>query len=411
MKRNMKKYTIIFFILLGSSLIIYLKYNSNQQKKILLNYNNNVITKNKATLFTKKNNIYQKIGIVEKNVILTLNKKIDYKNKFFNTIINNDNYYIYYDDVKKTNYKSQPSERFKKYILFNENIITKNKFILFNENNNKVFELNKSFSFPIIIKESDKYGIEFENQLFYIKKEDVLKTIKKNNTDILNTPKIGVLNYHFFWDDETEEISVCNQIICHSKTEFKKHLDLIKQLNLFTINMKELEMYIDGKIQLPPSIVITIDDGWRAELGIKILNEYQMNGTLFLITGSYDPNSYKTENNKYVEIHSHTNKLHDPGLCPGGQGSGLKCLPKEQILNDLTESRKKLNGSEILCYPFYEYNDYTISLVKEAGFKMAFAGENNINNNYVTVGSDKFRLPRFVISTTTTIKDLIEYFQ
>ena len=49
--------------------------------------------------------------------------------------------------------------------------------------------------------------------------------------------------------------------------------------------------------------------------------------------------------------------------------------------------------------------------MKEAGFKMAFAGENNINNNYVIVGSDKFRLPRFVISTTTTINDLIEYFQ
>lgn len=410
MKKNIKKYPIILFVLLTSTIIL-VKYNKNQQQKILSNYNYSVITIKEATLYSKKNKLYQKIGTVEKNVVLTLNKKIDYKNKLFNAKINNDNYYIYYDDVKKINYKSKSSKRYKKYILFNENIITKNKFTLFDEDNNKVFELNKSISFPIIIKESNKYGVEFENQLFFIKKEDVLNTINKHNTDILNTPKIGVLNYHFFWDDDIENKNVCNQIICHSKTEFKKHLDLIKKMNLLTINMKELEMYIDGKIQLPPSIVITIDDGWRAELGIKILNEYQMNGTLFLITGSYDPNGYKTKNNKYVEIHSHTNKLHDPGLCPGGQGSGLKCLPKKQIINDLNESREKLNGSEVLCYPFYEYNDYTILLVKEAGFKMAFAGENNINNNYVIVGSDKFRLPRFVISTTTTINDLIEYFQ
>ncbi|UKI27645.1 MAG: polysaccharide deacetylase family protein [Bacilli bacterium] len=49
--------------------------------------------------------------------------------------------------------------------------------------------------------------------------------------------------------------------------------------------MKELEMYIDKKLQLPQkSVVITFDDGGRAEVAKKYVDEYKINATLFLIT-------------------------------------------------------------------------------------------------------------------------------
>ena len=166
------------------------------------------------------------------------------------------------------------------------------------------------------------------------------------------------------------------------------------------------DRYIDGKIQLPRSVVITIDDGWRSKLGIEILNEYKLNGTLFLITGDYYPKDYESE---YVELHSHTDKLHVGGKCPGGQGGGIKCLPRDEILNDLKTSREKLNGSTVLCYPFYEYNNYSIEIAKEAGFTMAFAGESSNSNNLTKVGSNKFKLPRFVVVTYTTMNDFIRY--
>ena len=406
-KKVLKIYSIIIFLFI--ILIIYIDYKQINYKDILSHYNDLVITNKETSLYKKEKNTYKKIGNVSMGIKFVLNReKIDYRNKFFQTNIDSNKYYIYYEDVKKTNNNIKTDNRYKKYILFNENVITKKKFKLYDKDNNKIFEINKSLSFPIIIKETDKYGIEFDSQLLYINKEDVDKIIKNKNTEILNTNHVGVLNYHFFWDDNNENKDVCNQIICHSKKQFKEHLNLIKEMNLLTLTMKELEMYIDGKIQLPPSIVITIDDGWRAQLGIDLLNEYQMYGTLFLITGSYNPEGYKS---KYVEIHSHTNKLHNPGLCPGGQGSGIKCLKEDIILEDLKESREKLYGSTVFCYPFYEYNDYAVSLVQQAGFKMAFAGENNINNNYIVVGSDKYRLPRYVINTNTTINDLIKYFQ
>ena len=133
-----------------------------------------------------------------------------------------------------------------------------------------------------------------------------------------------------------------------------------------------------------------------------------MYATIFLITSWFDVNEYTQS--EYVELHSHTHDMHDGGKCPGGQGGAIKCLPKEEILADLKASRDALNGSTVFCYPFYEYNDYAINLVKEAGFTMAFIGESNFSDNLVHVGSDKFKLRRFVIVTYTTMDDLDKYF-
>ena len=49
-------------------------------------------------------------------------------------------------------------------------------------------------------------------------------------------------------------------------------------------------------------------------------------------------------------------------------------------------------------------------MLQEAGFTMAFIGESYNSDNLVHVGSDKFRLRRFVIVTYTTINDLKQYF-
>lgn len=49
-------------------------------------------------------------------------------------------------------------------------------------------------------------------------------------------------------------------------------------------------------------------------------------------------------------------------------------------------------------------------MLKKAGFTMAFIGESN-SDNLIHVGSNKFKLRRFVIVTHTTINDLNKYFE
>ena len=394
-------------IMIGLCLIGLKKKSDNgptkqNYKKPEIVLSNNVISTKEVTLYTKNNDEFIESGKISKNVYLTLDKKDDDYYKVTNL---DKDYYVKGEGLKDTEAVTYDS-RYKNYIVFNENITVKDSIELYDENNKLVYSLKGDYSLPIYVKDNERYGVEFAGRLLYVNATSG-SIIENHNTDLVNTKGIGTLNYHFFYDDSIpEEVADCNQEICASKTQFKQHLDYIKNNNFFTPTMKELEMYIDGKIQLPKSVVITIDDGWRAQLGIQMLEEYQLNATLFLVTSWYDPQAFKSD---YVEIHSHSDNMHNQGDCPTGQGGGIQCLPKEQILNDLKTSSDKIGGTTVFCYPFYEYNDYAISALQEAGYTMAFAGESRYSDNLVKVGSNKYKLPRFVVVNYTTMNDLINY--
>lgn len=419
-RKNNKKQLIlgILFIVIILALVGYFyianRNNENRKKdndkvlynEIIMHYNEFVKTNKEATLY---NDEYQEAGKIGNNIEISLNDmQIDKDTRYF-SIKDLDGYYIKYQDVDKIEELSEVDDRYKNYILYNKNIVTSDKTSFYDEEGNLVYEFNKSFDLPIIINDSDNYGVEYNNRLLYIKASDV-KEIKENyNTDKTNTSGVGVLNYHAFYDEkDPEEAANCNTSICHSKAQFRTHLEYFKENNILPLKMKEVEMYIDGKVQLPKSVLITIDDGGREKDGIDLLTEYKMYATIFLVTSWYEPSDYyKTE---YIELHSHSHNMHNQGECPTGQGGGIQCLSEKEVQNDLRISREKLNNTTYFCYPFYEYNEYSIKMLKEAGFTMAFIGESNYSDNLVHVGSDKFRLRRFVIVTYTTISDLNKYF-
>lgn len=422
-KAKKNKLIILILILVITIIIIILSFayvkSSNIKKenarikkenhiKEINSYYNDFVTTNKETKLYNSDN--EEVGTISNNVELTLLKEtISENTKYFKIKTFDNDYYIKYQDVDKIDKLSETNERYKKYIVFNENIITNDKTSFYDENDKLLYTLNKSFDFPIIIKEDDKYGIEFENRLLYIKKDNVKEIHANNNTEEKNSSGIAVLNYHAFYDEKNpEEKSACTTSICHSKKQFESHLQLIKEKEMLTLKMHEVEWYIDGKIQLPKSVLITIDDGPKTQVAVDLLTEYKMYATIFLITSWFDETTYyKTD---YIELHSHTHNMHEVGQCPGGQGGGIKCLSEEKIQQDLIKSREELNGSTAFCYPFYEYNNYSIKMLKKAGFTMAFAGESRDSDNLVHVGSDKFNLRRYIIVINTTINDLNSYF-
>lgn len=419
-KKNNKKVLVIFLIiilLVVLSVVLWFLYDKSVSEKLKQNdkelyneivkhYNSYVKTNKEAILYNEE---YQEVGKIGNNVQLTLNDMpIDKDTKYFG-IEDLDGYYIKYQDVDIIDELSEVDSRYKSYIPYNKNVVTNDKTSFYDEEGNIVYEFNKSFDLPIIINDSDNYGVEYNNRLLYIKGANVKEIKENHNTDKTNASGVGVLNYHAFYDETDPEATAnCNTAICHSKAQFRTHLEYFKENNILTLKMKEVEMYIDGKIQLPKSVLITIDDGGREQDGIDLLDEYKMYATIFLITSWYNPSEYsKTD---YIEFHSHTHDMHNSGDCPTGQGGGIQCLSEEKIQNDLRASREVLNNTTYFCYPFYEYNEYSIRMLKEAGFTMAFIGEDSYGDNLVHVGSDKFRLRRFIIVTYTTMNDLDNYF-
>ena len=366
--------------------------------------NEYVKTEDKVDLYVFQDNEYIKSGYVSKDVILHISKK---DNDYY-SLDDLDDYYVKSD--KLSNYEKEVviNDRYKNYIVFNSNINTYDKTEFYDENNNLIYSINKSLSLPIIIKDNDKYGVEFANRLLYIKDSDG-KVEDSNNTKEHNISGVATLNYHSFYSDNNEqEKKSCNSSICHSDKQFREQLEYIKDNNILTLKMDEMEKYIDGKIQLPKSVLITIDDGGLTKVAVDILSEYKMYATIFLITSWYNPYDYYVTD--YIELHSHSHDMHKPGVCPKGQGGAIQCLSEEEIQKDLKTSRELLNNTTYFCYPFYEYNDYSIEQLKKAGFTMSFVGESTKSDNLAKVGMDKFRIPRFVIVDYTTIDDLKKYF-
>ena len=187
---------------------------------------------------------------------------------------------------------------------------------------------------------------------------------------------------------------------------FDSHVKYLKDNGYYAVSMRDLELFIDGKVQLPEkSVSLTFDDGWYVARTIRILEKYQMLGTLFLIGSLASPNDYVSE---YLEVHSHTWDMHKLGDCPSSVGrGGILCLDENTVLEDLKKSRESLNNTTYFCYPFYDYNDRAIELLKKAGFTMAFAGE--LKDSTVRVGQDKFKIPRYVIVNSTTMNQFIQY--
>ena len=420
-KRKFKKnvlFLIIIVLLLIVGFLIYNKKLSSQRIKDELNkiknhisdinshYGEFVKVDNDSELYDKNGNIIGKVG---KNIELMLDDTtIDKDTKYFK-VKDFEDTYIKYDSVSKIDKLNDVSSRYKEYIPFNLNVVTKKTTSFYNELGELVYSFDKSYDLPIIIKDTDKYGVEFNNRLLYVKKDDVDKTYEHKNSDKRNASGIGVLNYHAFYDqDNASERAGCTSSICHSKKQFKTHLDYFKNHNMLTLQMKEVEMYVDGKLQLPKSVLITIDDGGLTTHAINMLTEYKMYATIFLVTSWYDPKDYPVTD--YIELHSHSHHMHELGACPTGQGGAIQCWSEEKIQEDLKIAREKLNNTTYFCYPFYEYNDYSVRMLKQAGFTMAFDGEKSYGDNLVHPGDDKFRLRRFVIVDYTTLNDFDNYF-
>ena len=396
---------ILFLLLLfGGGCLFYYKYdeyyklefkeksNNKKLEKIKLHYSEKVLTTKNTYLYSKDKNKYKVSGRISAGEVVHLSKvDITLDTEYFYS--EELGYYLSYKDVEPTKEENIKDQRYKKYVMFNENVVTKEEVNLY-RNGKVVYTLYSPIDKPILYKGDEGVYIEYLNEALMIKNTDIDKTYSKQNTDKKETSGVPVTVYHFFY--KMDDYS-CNEAICHSENQIREHFTYLNNNGFFTINTTELRLFIEGKLRLPEkSILITIDDGARAEMFVPVLEEFKINATLFLVSGWYPKSKFASD---YMEIASHTHLLHTPGVCSGGQGSPMKCLEWNKLVSDLKQSRETLDGTTAFCYPFYELNDYSVKALKEAGFKIAFMG----GYRKATKGIDLFRVPRIPLNKYTTV--------
>ena len=145
--------------------------NKKTVENIKKHYASYVITNKEAILYQKDNNEYIEYGKVNKDVSLELeNVKVNAKTKYFKVM--GLDLYISYQDVEKTE-EFTNADRYKNYIPFNNNIVTKNTTTFYDENDSYLYTINHSFDFKVIVKDDSRYGVEYNNRLLYIHKDDI----------------------------------------------------------------------------------------------------------------------------------------------------------------------------------------------------------------------------------------------
>lgn len=404
----MKKGIIISLILLFICCAFggYYFYDKNRKEEnkrlekislIKSHYNKYVKIDHEVNLYDDKENV---IGSV-KNVELELKDiEIDENTKYFysDTI----DAYVKYEDVVKIDSLTKEDNYWKNYIPFNKEVILiKGKKLYINDNSFYQFNL-KEIKFNPIIIDGEKYYFEYLDHLVYVNKSDIEKEIETSySAEIASS--IAVLNYHYIVNKDAGELKECVQSICITDTQYEEELKYLKDNGYYTATMKDTELFLTGKVNLPKkTVVITIDDGWYVARNIALLEKYEMHGTLFLIGNIAQPDAYKSD---YLEIHSHGWNIHNIGECPGNLGGAILCKDKQYLLDDLKKSRDSLNNTTYFCYPFYEYNERAIEILKEAGFTMAFKG----GRVKAKPGVNLFKVPRYSITNSDTLKDFISY--
>lgn len=273
--------------------------------------------------------------------------------------------------------------------LFNKYNLVVNKIELEIKKNDEVSTKGNLNSYEV-----DNISIDVLKQM--LNKEKIIKYVYSNAVSI------PVLNYHFFYDKNGGK--VCNETICLDTAKFEEHLKYLKDNNFKTLTMQEFVDWYNGKIDVPTkSVLITVDDGAMGTSFINgnklipLLEKYDLNATLFLITAWWDPKNYQSKN---LDVESHGYDIHKVGTC-GSQN--INCLNYNELYDDLKKSFDIVGSYNSFCYPFYVHNSNSVSILSNLGVQVAFGG----GNFNATRSSYRYYIPRYPIYSSITMEQFV----
>ena len=178
--------------------------------------------------------------------------------------------------------------------------------------------------------------------------------------------------------------------------DFKEHLKIIHESGIEFVNPKNFEDQLKNN-KLQRKILLTIDDGFLSfyKNAWPILKEKKIPFILFVSTREVGFLNYMTwdqirelSKEDFVEIgnHSHTHEyLVDKN----------NKLIKEDISKSISIFKKNLGkNSDFFSYPFGEYSNDFINIIKDFGFKYAFGQHSGVMDET----KDFYELPRYPIN-------------
>ncbi|MFJ9385872.1 polysaccharide deacetylase family protein [Peribacillus sp. NPDC101481] len=181
--------------------------------------------------------------------------------------------------------------------------------------------------------------------------------------------QLPILMYH--------SISEGNRLRVPSE-EFRSQMAWLRENGYYTLSPEEAFLVLtENRIPSEKCVWLTFDDGYTDNFteAFPILKENDMKATVFMIGKSIDKGHHLTENQMMemsrngISIESHTiNHLE------------LNRMTAEQQEAEMVQSKKLFDrildqDTTVLSYPVGRYNEETLRLSDEAGYKMAVTTE------------------------------------
>ena len=257
----------------------------------------------------------------------------------------------------------------------------------------KVPKLSHSGKFKVRYSVTDKNG----------NTADAVRTVKvrfPKQTEEGKARGLSVLMYHKVVDPENppEEGIDAN---CVSKGALEEEFKYLIEEGYYFPTWKEVRNYLDGKIDLPEkSVCLTFDDGTQLfeKYGVPLIKKYDVRATAFII-GSKNGDHWVKKKYKHLWLESHSYDMHRPGGYIG-HGGVFTALSHDEALADLKKSIKQLGSSGAFAYPFGDYNEACVEVVREAGFLCAFTTE----YGRIYPGYDPAKLPRVRVNGSPSLE-------
>ncbi len=304
-------------------------------------------------------------------------------------------YYVHATDIEN----SGRYYRFDNHLLTLGSVSTAENYSLYDVKNHKLFSGEGSTSYDVVVRateEDPRYGVLFLNQVVYLYQDDTQEFSETAAEGAASS--IPVLMYHFFYDDSKDPAPSDGNYL--GVSELDEQLNYLKENGHDTLTMRETLYFMQGRAEVPDkAVTITIDDGDPSvyEYAYPVFKKYGMNATLFLICGWLDPEmpfEFWEMREAGMELQSHGFLTHQGG-CEGMQHGGrILCMDYEEGVQDTKMSLDYCDGGFAYCYPFGDFNDHAVQILKDAGVKIAFTTQ----NGWIDPSQDIYALPRVRVS-------------
>jgi len=189
--------------------------------------------------------------------------------------------------------------------------------------------------------------------------------------------------------------------------EFEADLKFFRENGYKTVTMQDVMDFVDGKGKLPEKpVMLTFDDGYynTYKYVYPLLKEYDMRIVLSIIVNATDKFTRRPSKSEdyahitwgqlnemissgHVELQNHTFDMHsdNKGRIGSRQNKNESFDEyRDALSEDLVKSQMMIYAMtgqlpSVFVYPYGKYNDNTVAILKELGFRGSFSCEFGIN--------------------------------